>query len=79
MPQREGVGIVLFWMYFFYIGIEHVEFSRVILDENINSTESTPKHKCTKNEITGKFPFSITYSISGNIEPYKLFSKSLYN
>lgn len=76
----EGeVVIVLFWMYFFYIGIQHVEFSRVIPDENTNSTESTPKHECTKNKITDKFPFGVVYSISENIEPNKLYSKPLYN
>lgn len=66
-------------MYFFCFGIEHVEFSRLILDEYTNSTESTPKHECTKNKITDKFPFNMTYSVSGNIEPNKLFSKPLYN
>lgn len=76
--HRE-VGIVPFGIYFFYVGIEHIEFTRVIPHENINNTESTPKHEHTKNKIAVKFLFSMAYSISENIEPNKLFSKHLYN
>lgn len=78
MPQREWLVFFSFWI-FFYIDIEHVEFSRVIPDENINTSGSTPKHKRNKNKITDKFPFNVAYSIPGNIEPSKLHSKSLYN
>lgn len=76
----EGeVVIVLFWMVFFFITIEYAEFSKVIPGENTNSRESTPKHECTKNKITDKFPFSMAYSISGNIEPNKIYAKPLCN
>lgn len=76
----EGeVGIFHFRMTFFFITIEYVEFSKVIPSENTNSTESNPKHECTKNKKSHKFPFSMAYSTSGNIEPNKRYAKPLSN
>lgn len=73
------VSIFHFWMTFFLITIEYVEFSKVIPSENTNNRESTPKHERTKNKISEKFPFSTVYSISGSIESNKIHAKPLCN
>lgn len=76
----EGeAGVFHFCMTFFFITIEYVEFSKVIPSENTNSRESNPKHECTKNKISHKLPFSMTYATSANTEPNKRYAKPLSN
>lgn len=80
LGATEGkVSSFHFWMAFFFVTVEYVKFSKVIPGENTNSRESTPEHDCIKNKISKKFPFSMAYSISGNIESNKIYAKPFCN